>query len=165
MLSPKKQKFRKAFKGRVPSKAKAGTMLAFGSFGLKSLDMERVTARQIEAARRAATRRGGPLGARHEDRVHGASRTRRGRACGVAAEGHGSLGATAPEHASRGGPAGPARRRPCTVGVCTFSATRPRAQRTAAPVAGDDRRVHVDGFFRVHVVSLDPLFLSARAGP
>ena len=56
MLSPKKQKFRKAFKGRVPSKAKAGTMLAFGSFGLKSLDMERVTARQIEAARRAATR-------------------------------------------------------------------------------------------------------------
>jgi large subunit ribosomal protein L16 len=56
MLSPKKQKFRKAFKGRVPSKAKAGTTLAFGSFGLKSLDMERVTARQIEAARRAATR-------------------------------------------------------------------------------------------------------------
>lgn len=56
MLSPKKQKFRKAHKGRVPAKAKAGTMLAFGSFGLKSLDMERVTARQIEAARRAAVR-------------------------------------------------------------------------------------------------------------
>jgi large subunit ribosomal protein L16 len=56
MLSPKKQKFRKAHKGRVASKAKAGTMLAFGSFGLKSLDMERITARQIEAARRAAVR-------------------------------------------------------------------------------------------------------------
>lgn len=56
MLSPKKQKFRKAHKGRVPAKAKAGTTLSFGSFGLKSLDMERVTARQIEAARRAATR-------------------------------------------------------------------------------------------------------------
>ena len=56
MLSPKKQKFRKAHKGRVPAKAKAGTMLAFGSFGIKSLDMERVTARQIEAARRAAVR-------------------------------------------------------------------------------------------------------------
>ncbi len=56
MLSPKKQKFRKAHKGRVPAKAKAGTTLAFGSFGLKCLDMERVTARQIEAARRAAVR-------------------------------------------------------------------------------------------------------------
>ena len=56
MLSPKKQKFRKAHKGRVPAKAKAGTMLAFGEFGLKALDMCRVTARQIEAARRAAVR-------------------------------------------------------------------------------------------------------------
>lgn len=56
MLSPKKQKYRKAHKGRVAAKAKAGTMLSFGSFGLKSLDMERVTARQIEAARRAAVR-------------------------------------------------------------------------------------------------------------
>jgi large subunit ribosomal protein L16 len=56
MLAPKKQKFRKAHKGRVPPKAKAGTTLAFGSFGLKSLDSVRVTARQIEAARRAATR-------------------------------------------------------------------------------------------------------------
>lgn len=56
MLAPKKQKFRKAHKGRVPAKAKAGTMLAFGSFGLKSLDGLRVTARQIEAARRAAVR-------------------------------------------------------------------------------------------------------------
>lgn len=56
MLAPKKQKFRKAHKGRVPPKAKAGTMLAFGSFGLKSLDGIRITARQIEAARRAAVR-------------------------------------------------------------------------------------------------------------
>lgn len=56
MLSPKKQKFRKAHKGRVPPKAKAGTTLAFGEFGLKSLDASRVTARQIEAARRAAVR-------------------------------------------------------------------------------------------------------------
>jgi large subunit ribosomal protein L16 len=56
MLAPKKQKFRKAHKGRVRSKAKAGTLLAFGSFGLKSLDGLRVTARQIEAARRAAVR-------------------------------------------------------------------------------------------------------------
>ncbi len=56
MLAPKKQKFRKAHKGRVTSKAKSGTMLAFGSFGLKSLDGLRVTARQIEAARKAAVR-------------------------------------------------------------------------------------------------------------
>ncbi|HJK86872.1 MAG TPA: 50S ribosomal protein L16 [Candidatus Megaira endosymbiont of Nemacystus decipiens] len=56
MLAPKKQKYRKAQKGRVPSKAKSGTMLSFGSFGLKSLDGLRVTARQIEAARRAAVR-------------------------------------------------------------------------------------------------------------
>lgn len=56
MLYPKKQKYRKAHKGRVTTKSKAGTMLAFGSFGLKSLDGCRVTARQIEAARRAATR-------------------------------------------------------------------------------------------------------------
>ena len=56
MLAPKKQKFRKAHKGRVSSKSKAGTMLAFGSYGLKSLDGLRITARQIEAARRAAVR-------------------------------------------------------------------------------------------------------------
>lgn len=56
MLAPKKQKFRKAHKGRVHAKAKAGTMLAFGSLGLKSLDGLRITARQIEAARRAAVR-------------------------------------------------------------------------------------------------------------
>ncbi len=56
MLSPSKQKYRKQHKGRVSSKSKAGTSLAFGSFGLKSLDGIRVTARQIEAARKAATR-------------------------------------------------------------------------------------------------------------
>lgn len=56
MLAPKKQKFRKAHKGRVAAKAKGGTILNFGVYGLKSLDSLRVTARQIEAARRAAVR-------------------------------------------------------------------------------------------------------------
>ena len=56
MLSPKKQKYRKAQKGRVSSHSKAGITLAFGSFGLKSLGMDRITSRQIEAARRAAVR-------------------------------------------------------------------------------------------------------------
>ena len=56
MLQPKKTKFRKAFKGRLNGNAKGGTSLNFGSFGLKALEPERVTARQIEAARRAITR-------------------------------------------------------------------------------------------------------------
>ena len=56
MLQPKKTKFRKAHKGRIHGVAKGGTELAFGSFGLKSQEPERVTARQIEAARRAITR-------------------------------------------------------------------------------------------------------------
>jgi large subunit ribosomal protein L16 len=56
MLQPKKTKFRKAHKGRIHGNAKGGTELAFGSFGLKSQEPERVTARQIEAARRAITR-------------------------------------------------------------------------------------------------------------
>lgn len=56
MLAPKKYKFWKAYKGRVLSKSKAGTMLAFGSFGLKSLDGLRIKARPIEATREAATR-------------------------------------------------------------------------------------------------------------
>jgi large subunit ribosomal protein L16 len=56
MLQPKKTKFRKAFKGRMNGSAKGGTSLVFGSFGLKALEPERVTARQIEAARRAITR-------------------------------------------------------------------------------------------------------------
>ena len=56
MLQPKKTKFRKAFKGRIKGDAKGGTDLNFGSYGLKSVEPERVTARQIEAARRAITR-------------------------------------------------------------------------------------------------------------
>ena len=56
MLQPKKAKFRKAFKGRLNGNAKGGTSLNFGSFGLKALEPDRVTARQIEAARRAITR-------------------------------------------------------------------------------------------------------------
>jgi large subunit ribosomal protein L16 len=56
MLQPKKSKFRKAFKGRIHGTATSGATLAFGQFGLKALEPERVTARQIEAARRALTR-------------------------------------------------------------------------------------------------------------
>ena len=56
MLSPKRTKFRKAHKGRIHGVARSGTKLNFGSFGLKALQPERVTARQIEAARRAMTR-------------------------------------------------------------------------------------------------------------
>jgi len=56
MLQPKRTKFRKQFKGRIKGAAKGGTELNFGSFGLKAMEPERVTARQIEAARRAMTR-------------------------------------------------------------------------------------------------------------
>ena len=56
MLQPKRTKFRKAFKGRIKGAAKAGFSLSFGSYGLKALEPERVTARQIEASRRAITR-------------------------------------------------------------------------------------------------------------
>ena len=56
MLSPKRTKFRKAFKGRIHGNAKGGTTLTFGSFGMKALQPERITSRQIEAARRAITR-------------------------------------------------------------------------------------------------------------
>ena len=56
MLSPKRTKFRKAHKGRIHGNAKGGTQLKFGSYGLKAMSPERVTARQIEAARRAITR-------------------------------------------------------------------------------------------------------------
>lgn len=56
MLQPKKTKFRKAFKGRIHGVASSGATLAFGQFGLKALEPERVSARQIEAARRALTR-------------------------------------------------------------------------------------------------------------
>ena len=56
MLQPKRSKFRKQFKGRIHGDAKGGTALNFGSFGLKAMEPERITARQIEAARRALTR-------------------------------------------------------------------------------------------------------------
>jgi len=56
MMSPKKTKYRKQFKGRIHGVAKGGFALNFGSHGLKSMEPERVTARQIEAARRAITR-------------------------------------------------------------------------------------------------------------
>ncbi|HAD28073.1 MAG TPA: 50S ribosomal protein L16 [Rhodobacteraceae bacterium] len=56
MLSPKRTKFRKAFKGRIKGEAKGGSDLNFGSYGLKTTEPERITARQIEAARRAMTR-------------------------------------------------------------------------------------------------------------
>ena len=56
MLQPKKTKFRKQHKGRIHGLAKSGTTLNFGAFGLKAMAPERITARQIEAARRAMTR-------------------------------------------------------------------------------------------------------------
>lgn len=56
MLSPKKVKYRKAFKGRIKGVATTGTALNFGAFGMKALEPSRITARQIEAARRAITR-------------------------------------------------------------------------------------------------------------
>ena len=56
MLQPKRTKFRKQFKGRIHGTAKGGTNLDFGGFGLKALEPNRVTAREIEAARRAITR-------------------------------------------------------------------------------------------------------------
>jgi large subunit ribosomal protein L16 len=57
MEAPTNVKFRKAHKGRIHGKAKGGFRLNFGEYGLKALEPERVTARQIEAARRALTRR------------------------------------------------------------------------------------------------------------
>ena len=56
MLQPKRTKFRKQHKGRIHGEAKGGFELNFGTFGLKATEPERVTARQIEAARRAITR-------------------------------------------------------------------------------------------------------------
>jgi large subunit ribosomal protein L16 len=56
MMSPKRTKFRKAHKGRIHGLAKGNTTLTFGSYGLKALEPERITARQIESARRAITR-------------------------------------------------------------------------------------------------------------
>lgn len=56
MLQPKRTKYRKQFKGRIKGVAKGGSDLNFGAFGLKAQEPDRVTARQIEAARRAITR-------------------------------------------------------------------------------------------------------------
>ncbi len=56
MLSPKRTKYRKAHKGRIKGVTKGGSALNFGAYGLKALEPERITARQIEAARRALTR-------------------------------------------------------------------------------------------------------------
>jgi large subunit ribosomal protein L16 len=56
MLSPKRTKFRKAFKGRIKGNATSGVDVSFGSFGLKAVEPSRITARQIEAARRAISR-------------------------------------------------------------------------------------------------------------
>ena len=56
MLSPKKTKFRKQFKGRIHGAAKGNFELNYGSYGLKALEPERVTSRQIESARKAITR-------------------------------------------------------------------------------------------------------------
>src|ERR1700716_4649067 len=56
MLAPKRSKYRKAHKGRIHGVAKGGTSLNFGAFGLKAVDPGRITARQIEAARRTITR-------------------------------------------------------------------------------------------------------------
>ena len=56
MLSPKKTKFRKQFKGRIHGSAKGNFNLNYGSYGLKAMEPERVTSRQIEAARKAITR-------------------------------------------------------------------------------------------------------------
>ena len=56
MMQPKRTKFRKAFKGRIHGLAKGGTDLNFGAYGMKIVEPGRITARQIEAARRAITR-------------------------------------------------------------------------------------------------------------
>lgn len=56
MLQPKRTKFRKQFKGRIHGLAKGGSVINFGNYGLKAVEPERITSRQIEAARRALTR-------------------------------------------------------------------------------------------------------------
>ena len=64
MLAPKRSKYRKAHKGRIHGAAKGGTTLNFGAYGMKAVEPGRITARQIEAARRAMTRhikRGGRI--------------------------------------------------------------------------------------------------------
>lgn len=56
MLQPSRTKYRKAFKGKIKGSAKGGTNVSFGEYGLKAMEPERITARQIESARRAMTR-------------------------------------------------------------------------------------------------------------
>jgi large subunit ribosomal protein L16 len=56
LLGPRKSKFRKAFKGKIHGSAKGGTTLAFGTYGLKATTPDRISARQMEAARRAIVR-------------------------------------------------------------------------------------------------------------
>ncbi len=56
MMQPRRTKFRKAHKGRIHGKARSGTALNFGQYGIKALEPARITARQIEAARRAINR-------------------------------------------------------------------------------------------------------------
>ena len=73
MLQPKRTKFRKQHKGRIKGVAKGGSDLNFGTYGLKALEPERVTARQIEAARRAMTRHTQPLRHPTEHSVHHAT--------------------------------------------------------------------------------------------
>ena len=63
MLQPKRTKYRKAFKGRISGAAKGGFNLDVGSYGLKAMEPDRLTARQIEAARRALGQRLGREGA------------------------------------------------------------------------------------------------------
>ncbi|MFZ2620159.1 MAG: 50S ribosomal protein L16 [Alphaproteobacteria bacterium] len=62
MLQPKRTKFRKAHKGRIHGNAKGGTEVSFGEYGLKATTPDRITARQIEAARRAMSRHTGRNG-------------------------------------------------------------------------------------------------------
>src|SRR5258708_9864369 len=64
MMQPKRTKFRKQFKGKISGSAQRGNSVAFGEFGLKATDRCRMTAREIEAARRAISRhvkRGGRI--------------------------------------------------------------------------------------------------------
>ena len=65
MLQPKKTKFRKQFKGRIHGVSKGATSLDYGEYGLKAMEPERITARQIEAARRALTRHMKQIGRAH----------------------------------------------------------------------------------------------------
>jgi large subunit ribosomal protein L16 len=71
MLQPKRTKFRKQHKGRIKGEAKGGSDLNFGTYGLKALEPERVTARQIEAARRAMTRHMKRAGSRVDPHLPG----------------------------------------------------------------------------------------------